>query len=120
MNQYREGKVKRTPVRGVKDSAVSGLFHSPSGVLFTFPSRYWFTIGGQEYLALEGGPPRFPQDFTCPVVLNNIVRSPTRFAYRTITFFGRPFQVHSAWDRVFYFLLTAEARADECYNPQQT
>ncbi len=21
------------------------LFHSPSGVLFTFPSRYWFTIG---------------------------------------------------------------------------
>src|SRR5699024_1891693 len=21
------------------------LFHSPAGVLFTFPSRYWFTIG---------------------------------------------------------------------------
>ena len=52
-------------------SAVSGLFHSPLGVLFTFPSRYWFTIGGQEYLALEGGPPGFPQDFTCPVVLNS-------------------------------------------------
>ena len=52
-------------------STVSGLFHSPSGVLFTFPSRYWFTIGGQGYLALEGGPPSFPQDFTCPVVLNS-------------------------------------------------
>ena len=52
-------------------STVSGLFHSPSGVLFTFPSRYWFTIGGQGYLALEGGPPGFPQDFPCPVVLNN-------------------------------------------------
>ena len=51
-------------------STVSGLFHSPPGVLFTFPSRYWFTIGGQGYLALEGGPPSFPQDFTCPVVLN--------------------------------------------------
>ena len=24
---------------------ISGLFHSPSGVLFAFPSRYWFTIG---------------------------------------------------------------------------
>ncbi len=23
----------------------------------------------EEYLALEGGPPRFPQDFTCPAVL---------------------------------------------------
>ena len=50
---------------------VSGLFHSPFGVLFTFPSRYWFTIGRQEYLALEGGPPRFPQDFSCPAVLKN-------------------------------------------------
>ena len=50
---------------------VSGLFHSPSGVLFTFPSRYWFTIGRQGYLALEGGPPSFPQDSTCPAVLKN-------------------------------------------------
>ena len=48
---------------------VSGLFHSPPGVLFTFPSRYWFTIGHQRYLALGSGLPRFPQGFTCPVVL---------------------------------------------------
>jgi hypothetical protein len=33
-----------------------------TGVLFTFPSRYLFTIGRQEYLALGGGPPCFPQD----------------------------------------------------------
>ena len=45
------------------------LFHSPSGVLFTFPSRYWFTIDRDEYLALPRGRGRFPQDFTCPVVL---------------------------------------------------
>ena len=32
------------------------------GVLFTFPSRYLFTIGRQEYLALDGGPPRFPHE----------------------------------------------------------
>jgi hypothetical protein len=38
------------------------LFHSPSGVLFTFPSRYWFTIGRQECLALDGGPPGFPHE----------------------------------------------------------
>ena len=57
-------------------STVSGLFHSPSGVLFTFPSRYWFTIGGQGYLALEGGPPSFPQDFSCPVVLNSASEAP--------------------------------------------
>ena len=38
------------------------LFHSPPGGLFTFPSRYWFTIGRQEYLALDGGPPGFPHE----------------------------------------------------------
>ena len=28
------------------------LFHSPSGVLFTFPSRYWFTIGHRRVFSL--------------------------------------------------------------------
>ncbi len=28
------------------------LFHSPLGVLFTFPSRYWFTIGHRVVLSL--------------------------------------------------------------------
>jgi hypothetical protein len=46
-----------------------GLFHPPLGVLFTFPSRYLFTIGRLKYLALESGLPSFPQDCTCLVVL---------------------------------------------------
>jgi hypothetical protein len=41
-----------------------------TGVLFAFPSRYWFTIGQQEYLALEDGPPIFSQDITCPDLLD--------------------------------------------------
>ena len=61
---------------------VSVLFHSPHGVLFTFPSRYLFTIGRQKYLALEGGPPRFRQDFTCPVVLRNQAKSRIIFHLR--------------------------------------
>ena len=51
------------------DTRFQFLFHSPPGVLFTFPSRYLFTIGHQEYLALEGGPPSFPRGSSCPVVL---------------------------------------------------
>ena len=31
-----------------------GLFHSPSGVLFTFPSRYWFAIGLSGVFSLTG------------------------------------------------------------------
>ena len=45
------------------------LFHSPPGVLFTFPSRYYALSVTRTYLGLEGGPPGFPPDFSCPVVL---------------------------------------------------
>ena len=46
------------------------LFHSPSGVLLTFPSRYLFSIDRKIYLALGGGPSRFSQGFTCPDLLD--------------------------------------------------
>ena len=45
------------------------LFHSPPGVLFTFPSQYYSLSVTGEYLGLEGGPPGFPRGFTCPAVL---------------------------------------------------
>ena len=45
------------------------LFHSPPGVLFTVPSWYYALSVAIESLALEGGPPCFPQDSSCPVVL---------------------------------------------------
>jgi hypothetical protein len=67
------------PLAGTKSSGIAlrlivgarfqVLFHSPPGVLFTFPSRYLSAIGRQEYLALEGGPPEFPRGSTCPAVL---------------------------------------------------
>jgi hypothetical protein len=38
-------------------------------VLFTFPSRYLFTIGQYEYLALDLSRPDFRPDFSCLVVL---------------------------------------------------
>ena len=45
------------------------LFHSPPGVLFTFPSQYYALSVTKEYLALGGGPPEFPQGSTCLAVL---------------------------------------------------
>ncbi len=52
------------------------LFHSPPGVLFTFPSRYWCAIGHREYSGLEGGPPGFGPGFTCPALLRDRVARP--------------------------------------------
>ncbi len=45
-----------------------------TGVLFTVPSWYLFAIGRKEYLALEGGPPSFKPDYTCPILLTNSAR----------------------------------------------
>ena len=39
------------------------LFHSPPGVLFTFPSQYCSTIGHQVVFRLGGWAPRFPIGF---------------------------------------------------------
>ena len=41
------------------------LFHSPPGVLFTFPSQYYALSVTKEYLALRGGPRSFSQGSTC-------------------------------------------------------
>ncbi len=51
------------------DTGFQVLFHSPPGVLFTFPSQYYALSVTKWYLALGGGPPHFPQGFSCPAVL---------------------------------------------------
>ena len=70
-----------------------GLFHSPPGVLFTFPSLYLFTIDHKIYLALAGGPAGFNQGFSCPGLLEiNKYKVSFAFTYTTFTSFGEPFQ----------------------------
>ena len=39
------------------------LFHSPPGVLFTFPSRYWCTIGRRRIFSLRRWSSRIPTEF---------------------------------------------------------
>src|SRR5690606_32132828 len=59
-----------------------------------------------EYVALEGGPPRFRQGFSCPVVLRYLSHTSIHgFAYGTLTPSGRAFQLISA---------TAMNRAGQC------
>ena len=42
------------------------LFHSPPGVLFTFPSRYYFSIGHQVVFSLMGWSPLLHTRFHVP------------------------------------------------------
>ena len=43
-----------------------------------------------EYLGLEGGPPMFRQDYTCPALLKSVL---IIFAYGAVTRYGRTFQI---------------------------
>ena len=65
-------KVRGSACKAVPQLVNTGfqvLFHSPPGVLFTFPSQYYALSVTKEYLALRGGPRSFPQGFSCLVVL---------------------------------------------------
>ena len=44
----------------------------------------------REYLGLEGGPPMFRQDFTCPALLEDGSR---HYPYGAVTRYGRSFQI---------------------------
>src|SRR3954468_1758216 len=67
------------------------LFHSPSGVLFTFPSRYLSAIGHLGVLSLGGWSPSFGPRFTGAVLLRNIIGRPERFTYGTVALYGARF-----------------------------
>ena len=60
-------KVRRRTfvLRQLVNTGFQVLFHSPPGVLFTFPSQYYALSVTKEYLALRGGPRMFSQGSTC-------------------------------------------------------
>ena len=58
-------KVRRRTfvLRQLVNTGVQVLFHSPPGVLFTFPSQYWFTIGLLVVFSLTEWSPLIPTRF---------------------------------------------------------
>ena len=67
------------------------LFHSGPPVLFTFPSRYWFTIGHRIVFSLGRWSSQIPTRFLVPRGTRVPVRRVMHFAYRAFTVYGRPF-----------------------------
>ena len=69
---------------------VSGSLSLPAlGCFSPFPHGTRSLSVGKEYLGLEGGPPMFRQDFTCPALLES---STAFYPYGAITRYGHPFQ----------------------------
>ena len=68
------------------------LFHSPPGVLFTFPSRYCSSIGHQVVFRLGGWSPRLPTGFLVSRGTLDTARITILFRYGALTLCGRPSQ----------------------------
>ncbi len=94
-SQTHYAKGRRSPLAGLPQlggARLQVLFHSPRGVLFTFPSRYWFAIGRRLVFSLGGWAPRIRAGFH--------VSRPTwdprgprgGFANGAVTLCGGPFQ----------------------------
>ena len=67
----RSPSSERLPLLG--GARFQALFHSPLGVLFTFPSRYWFAIGHRRVLSLGGWSPQIHTGFH----VSGITRDPS-------------------------------------------
>jgi hypothetical protein len=76
-------------------------------MLFTFPSRYLFTIDLKKYLVLGHSRPGFARDFTSPALLKICYRRVIiLFAYGAITHSGGAFQLASTKNYRFCLCLT--------------
>ena len=67
------------------------LFHSPCGVLFTFPSRYLFAIGHMLVFSLRGWAPYLHSKLL--VFTATCSHNIGSFVYKTFTFFGSSSQM---------------------------
>ena len=73
------------------DTRFQGLFTPLAGVLFAFPSRYWFAIGRQVVFSLGRWSSRIPTGLLEPRGTQVPPRALRRFIYAAITRSGRPF-----------------------------
>ena len=77
-------------LRHLVSARFQDLFHSPPGVLFTFPSRYLFAIGSRTVFSLAGRSPRLRSGFHVSR-LTLSCRFGSRYGYGSLTLFGAPF-----------------------------
>ena len=63
-----------------------------AGVLFTFPSRYWFTIGHQRVFSLGRWASRIQTGFHVSRPTWDTAKACSDFVYGPITLYGRTFQ----------------------------
>ena len=88
-------KVRRHPTRGLRPLVGNWfqVYFTPlTGVLFTFPSRYWFTIGRLLVFSLTRWSAQIHTGFHVSRVTQDTPRLSPVFAYGSVTLYGSSFQ----------------------------
>ena len=86
------------------------LFHSPPGVLFTFPSRYLSAIGHQGVFRLNGWSRQIHTEFQGFRVTWEHAPEPVPYVYGAITLYGPAFQPASTSTLVSYSVLSRQTQ----------
>ena len=97
MTHYTKGtpSARKEPPTACRRS-VSGTVSLPSSGCFSpFPHGTGSLSVSKEYLAFEGGPPIFRQDFTCPALLDTSDHASCTGLSPAMVGLSRPFQSHS-------------------------
>ena len=95
------------------------LFHSPPGVLFTFPSRYLSAIGHQGVFRLNGWSRQIHTEFQGFRVTWGDASEPSSYVYGGITLYAGTFQSSSTSTMVSYSVLGSAEPAKRPHNPTQ-
>ena len=96
----RHAVTPRRVLRLLAGARFQALFHSPPGVLFTFPSRYWSAVGRRGVLSLGGRSPLLPAGFLVPGGTRDRVPGPAGCAYGALTLCRAPSHASSAPQQV--------------------
>ncbi len=97
-----------TRLRRIVGTRFQVLFHSPPGVLFTFPSRYLSAIGHQGVFRLNGWSRQIHTEFQGFRVTWEHARKPVSYVYGPITLYGTAFQPTSTSTLVSYSVLNRQ------------
>ena len=115
---FKRHAVTHTPHKGMhKLRRIVGtrfqvLFHSPPGVLFTFPSRYLSAIGHQGVFRLNGWSRQIHTEFQGFRVTWGDVAEPSSYVYGGITLYAGTFQSASTSTMVSYSVLIRQNQRD--------
>ena len=93
---------EQVSLRRIVGTRFQVLFHSPPGVLFTFPSRYLSAIGHQGVFRLNGWSRQIHTEFQGFRVTWGDTPETSTYTYGAITLYGQAFQPASASSMLSY------------------